>query len=65
MPRDRGKTPGTPCEDRARNAVPDREEMRAVPARPLSELFGILANDGPPLTLEDMDCAIAEGANDD
>ena len=32
--------------------------------RPLAWLFGALKHDGPLLTLQDMECAIAEGACD-
>ena len=37
-------------------------EVRIVPVRPVSRLFGILRHDGPAAALEDMDRAIAEGA---
>ncbi len=37
-------------------------EVRIVPVRPVNRLFGILHQDGPAATLEDMDRAIAEGA---
>ena len=39
-------------------------DVRIIPVRPVSRLFGILAYDGPSATLEDMDQAIAEGARD-
>ena len=38
------------------------DEVRIVPVRPTARLFGMLKYDGPPVTLEDMDRAIAEGA---
>ena len=47
--------------DRVRYIIQDGE-VRIVPVRPVSRLFGILRHDGPVATLEDMDRAIAEGA---
>ena len=49
--------------DRVRYIVMDNEVM-ILPVRPTSRLFGKLKYDGPPVTLEDMDRAIAEGASD-
>ncbi len=40
----------------------ENNEVRIIPVRPLSDLFGILKYDGPPVSLEDMEHAIAEGA---
>ena len=49
--------------DRVRYIVLDGEvRIRAV--RPIQRLFGVLAHDGPPATLDDMERAIAEGAVD-
>ena len=46
--------------DRVRYIVLDGEvRIRAV--RPIQRLFGVLACDGPPATLDDMQRAIAEG----
>ena len=47
--------------DRVRYIIQDGE-VRIVPVRPVSRLFGILRHDGPAAALEDMDRAIAEGA---
>lgn len=48
--------------DRVRYIIEDGEvQIKAV--RPLSRLFGVLRHDGPTVTLEDMERAIAEGAN--
>ena len=47
--------------DRVRYIIQDGE-VRIVPVRPVSRLFGILRHDGPAARLEDMDRAIAEGA---
>ena len=38
------------------------DEVRIVAVRPISRLFGALKYDGPTVTLEDMDNAIADGA---
>ncbi len=37
-------------------------EVRMTKARPIKRLSGILKYDGPPVSLEQMDIAIAEGA---
>lgn len=38
------------------------DTVRIVPVRPIRRLFGALRYDGPPVPLEDMDAAIADGA---
>ncbi len=40
----------------------DGDEVRIVAVRPISRLFGALKHNGPPVTLDDMDAAIADGA---
>ena len=40
------------------------DEVRITPTRPLARLFGVLKYDGPPVTLQDMERAIAEGSCD-
>lgn len=47
--------------DRVRYLVGDGE-VRILPVRPVGRLFGLLAHQGPPVTLEQMDEAIAGGA---
>ena len=47
--------------DRVRYVILDNE-VRVLPVRPVGRLFGALKHDGPPVTLEDMERAIAEGA---
>ena len=37
-------------------------EVRVLPVRSIGRLFGALKHDGPPVTPEDMEHAIAEGA---
>ena len=38
-------------------------EVRIMPVRPVSRLFGILRHHGPAETLDDMDSAVADGAS--
>ena len=49
--------------DKVRYVVLD-EGVLIVPVRPTSQLFGSLKYDGPPVSLEEMDDAIAQGAMD-
>ncbi len=53
-----GVVPG----DRVRYVILDNNEVRIVPIRPLSRLFGALKHGGPAATLQEMDRAIEEGA---
>ena len=48
--------------DRVRYVILDDGEVLMLPIRPLSRLFGVLKYEGPPVTLEDMERAVAEGA---
>ena len=36
--------------------------VRIIPMRPLSRLLGVLKHDGPPVTLEEMERTVADGA---
>lgn len=47
--------------ERLRYTVEGRE-ARIQPLRSVARLRGIVQHDGPPLSLEDMDKAVAEGA---
>ncbi len=49
--------------DRVRYIIQDGE-VRIMPVRPIGRLFGALRYDGPAVTLDDMERAIAEGATD-
>ena len=40
-------------------------EVRILPLRSIGRLFGVLEHDGAPVTLEDMECAIVEGASEE
>lgn len=37
-------------------------EVRILPVRPISRLFGVLQHDGPAVSVEQMEHAIASGA---
>ncbi len=41
-----------------------KDEVRIVPVRPIARLFGSLRHDGPPVTVEQMNEAIADGATE-
>ncbi len=47
--------------DRLRYVILD-DKVMVLPVRPTARLFGALKYDGPPVTLAEMDRAIAEGA---
>ncbi len=47
--------------DRVRYVILDNA-VRVLPVRPVGRLFGALKHDGPLVTLEDMERAVAEGA---
>lgn len=50
--------------DRLRYTILDGE-VRIRTVRPLQQLYGVLKYEGPPVSLDDMDRAIAEGASGD
>ncbi len=52
---------GLKAGDKLRYVLVD-EGVLMMPVRPTSRLFGSLIYDGPPMGLEDMERAIAEGA---
>ena len=49
--------------DRVRYVI-EGGQVRILKAGPVDRLFGMLQYEGPPVTLEEMDRAIAEGASD-
>ena len=55
-----GVAPG----DRVRYVIFDNNEVRMIPIRSLSRLFGALRHEGPTVTLPEMERAVADGAND-
>ena len=52
---------GVGAGDRVRYVILDNE-VQVLPVRPVGRLFGALKHDGPPVTLEDIERAIGEGA---
>ena len=55
-----GVVPG----DRVRYVILDNNDVRMIPIRPLSRLFGAFKHEGPPVSVQDMERAVADGAND-
>lgn len=49
--------------DRVRYVILDGE-VRMIKVRPIARLYGVLRHDGPVVSLEDMERAIADGAAD-
>ncbi len=49
--------------DRVRYVIQD-DGVWIMPVRPIGRLFGMLKYDGPTVTLEEMEQAIAEGASE-
>ena len=54
---------GLQAGDRVRYVIADGE-VRILPVRPISRLFGALRHDGSAVTLEEMEQAIAGGAGE-
>ncbi len=52
---------GVGAGDRVRYVIADGE-VRILAVRPVGRLFGALRHDGPPVTLEQMEKAVADGA---
>lgn len=57
-------TLGVKAGDSVRYIVLDGE-VRLLPVRPIPRLFGVLKYDGPPVTVEDMEQAVANGASEE
>ena len=49
--------------DRVRYVILDNNEVRMMAVQQLSRLFGAFKHEGPPVTLDEMERAIAEGAS--
>ena len=62
LPKPVRDTLGVKAGDRVRYIVLDGE-VRILPVRPIGRLFGVLKHDGPPLTVEEMKRAVADGAS--
>lgn len=65
LPRDVRRALGLASGDKVRYVILDGE-VRLLKSRPVNELAGILARPGrKPVSLDEMDAAIAAGATDD
>ena len=61
LPKPVRETLGVQAGDRVRYVISDGE-VRILAVRPISRLFGMLQHNGPAVTLEEMEQAIADGA---
>ena len=61
LPKPVRETLGVQAGDRVRYVI-SNGEVRILAVRPISRLFGMLQRDGPAVTLEEMEQAIADGA---
>ncbi len=64
LPKPVRDTLGVQAGDRVRYIVLDGE-VRILPVRPLRRLFGVLKHEGPPVTVEEMERAAADGASEE
>lgn len=64
LPKDIRKALALKPGDKLRYIMLDNGEVRLVRTRPVMELAGALRNDREPVSLEDMERAIAAGATD-
>lgn len=62
LPKPVRDTLGVQAGDRVRYIVLDGE-VRILPVRPIRRLFGALQHDGPPVTVAEMEQAVADGAS--
>ena len=63
LPKPVRDTLGVQAGDRVRYIVLDGK-VRILPVRPIRRLFGALKHDGPPVTVEEMEQAAADGASE-
>lgn len=63
LPKPVRETLGVGAGDRVRYVMLEGE-VRILPVRPIDRLFGALEHDGPAVSLERMDEAVAEGAQE-
>ena len=61
LPKPVRETLGVQTGDRVRYVI-SNGEVRILAVRPISRLFGVLRHDGPSVTVEDMEQAIADRA---
>ncbi len=63
LPKPVRETLGVQAGDRVRYVISDGM-VCILPVRPISRLFGVLQHDGPAVTVEQMDEAVADGATE-
>ena len=61
LPKPVRETLGVQAGDRVRYVI-SNGEVRILAVRPISRLFGMLQHNGPAVTLDEMEQAIADGA---
>ena len=61
LPKPVRETLGLEAGDRVRYIISDGE-VRILPVRPIGRLFGVLQQEGSPITVEEMEQAVADGA---
>ena len=61
LPKPVRETLGVQAGDRVRYVI-SNGEVRILAVRPISRLFGMLQHNGPAVTVEEMEQAIADGA---
>lgn len=61
LPKPVRETLGVQAGDRVRYVILG-SEVRILPVQHIRRLYGVLKHDGPPVTLEQMERAVAEGA---
>ena len=61
LPKPVRETLGVQAGDRVRYVI-SNGEVRILAVRPISRLFGMLQHNGPTVTVEEMEQAIADGA---
>lgn len=64
LPKPVRDTLGVRAGDRVRYVVLDGE-VRILPVRSIRRLFGVLKHDGPPVTVGEMEQAVADGASEE
>ena len=62
LPKPVRETLGVQAGDRVRYVI-SNGEVRILAVRPISRLFGMLEHNGPAVTLDEMEQAIADGAS--
>lgn len=61
LPKTVRETLGVQAGDRVRYVISDGE-VRILPVRPIGRLFGVVRHEGPTVSVEEMEQAIADGA---